>query len=247
MVKRLARHSCLLPVLVLLAICVATAQENGTGSLTGTVTDQQDKVIQGAKIRAENVRTKESILTAETDETGFWEITNVPIGSYTITITAQDFGKETIKDVEVDSGAIAIVDRSLQVEFDFEGSDTTVTASRYEEEVIDTPATVTIIPEGAIMKSPSVNLGELLPSVPGMNVAQTSAREFNITSRSATGLFSGTQLALIDGRTIYHDDFGYLCWDGQATNLTELKQVEIIRGPASSIWGSNAMNGILFI
>ncbi len=84
-------------------------------------------------------------------------------------------------------------------------------------------------------------------SVPGMNVAQTSAREFNITSRAATGVFSGSQLALIDGRTIYHDDFGYLCWDGQAINLEQIKQVEVIRGPASAVWGANAMNGIVNI
>ena len=57
----------------------------------------------------------------------------------------------------------------------------------------------------------------------------------------------GTQLALIDGRTIYLDYLGYVDWDVVPTSLDEVKQVEVIRGPASAVWGAYAMNGVVNI
>ena len=230
-------------LLILFITPVASVQGAETGKLTGTVTDDQGGVIPGAIVVAENALTG-SKFRAVTRGTSVWEMPSVPGGSYTVGVTAQGFRSSTLKDVKVDPGAVAQADSTLHVGL---ANLVVVTASKYEEEVINAPATTSVILEPMILNSPSPNMGELLRSVPGMNVAQTSAREYNITSRAATGLFSGTQLALIDGRTIYHDDLGYLCWDGQATNLNDLKQVEVIRGPASAIWGSYAMNGIINI
>ena len=78
-----------------------------------------------------------------------------------------------------------------------------------------------------------------------MNVTQTSARDINITSRGATSTLSTAQLALVDGRSIYLDFFGFVAWDFLPVNPDEIKQIEVIRGPASAIWGANAMNGVV--
>ena len=78
-------------------------------------------------------------------------------------------------------------------------------------------------------------------------MTQTSARDLNITSRGATGTLSTTQLALIDGRSVYLDFFGFVGWDFLPVNFAEIKQVEVIRGPASAIWGANAMTGVVNI
>jgi iron complex outermembrane receptor protein len=78
-----------------------------------------------------------------------------------------------------------------------------------------------------------------------VNVTQTSARDINITSRGATNTLSTTQLALVDGRSIYLDFFGFVAWDFLPVDPGEIKQIEVIRGPASAIWGANAMNGVV--
>ncbi len=52
---------------------------------------------------------------------------------------------------------------------------------------------------------------------------------------------------LLDGRSIYLDFFGIVLWDFLPTNLTDIKQIEVIRGPASAVWGANALTGVVNI
>ena len=96
-----------------------------------------------------------------------------------------------------------------------------------------------------IQSSPATNYAELLRSVPGMNITQTSARDFNINMRGATSTLATSQLALIDGRSLYLDFFGFVAWDFLPVNPNEVRQIEVIRGPASAIWGANALSGVV--
>jgi iron complex outermembrane receptor protein len=96
-----------------------------------------------------------------------------------------------------------------------------------------------------IQSSPATNYAELLRSVPGMNITQTSARDFNINMRGATSTLSTSQLALIDGRSLYLDFFGFVAWDFLPVNPNEVRQIEVIRGPASAVWGANALSGVV--
>src|SRR5687768_303704 len=120
-----------------------------------------------------------------------------------------------------------------------------VSASRTEEKLINAPATMTVIGEQQIENAPTRNFAELLRSVPGLNLTQVSARDINVTTRAATGTLSTGQLALLDGRSLYQDFFGFVMWDFLPVNLNEIKQVEVIRGPASAVWGANAFNGVV--
>jgi outer membrane receptor protein involved in Fe transport len=122
-----------------------------------------------------------------------------------------------------------------------------VTASRVEQQLVNAPATVSVIGQQALASKASQDYAGLFRAVPGVNVTQTSARDLNITSRGATGTLSTTQLALIDGRSVYLDFFGFVGWDFLPVNFSEIKQVEVIRGPASAIWGANAMTGVVNI
>ena len=81
--------------------------------------------------------------------------------------------------------------------------------------------------------------------MPGINVTQISARDVNITTRGATSTLATSQLALVDGRSIYLDFFGMVMWDLVPTNPHEIKQIEVVRGPASAVWGANAMTGVV--
>jgi iron complex outermembrane receptor protein len=120
-----------------------------------------------------------------------------------------------------------------------------VTASKVEQALVNAPATMSVINSQTITTSPATNYADLLRAVPGLNVTQTSARDINLTSRAATGTLSTSQLALVDGRTIYQDFFGFVAWDFLPINPSEIKQIEVIRGPASAVWGANALTGVV--
>src|SRR6266542_368949 len=120
-----------------------------------------------------------------------------------------------------------------------------VSASKTEEKLVNAPATMTVIGAPLIERATSQNFAELLRAVPGLNITQVSARDINVTSRAATGTLATGQLALLDGRSLYQDFFGFVMWDFLPVNLNEIKQVEVIRGPASAVWGANAVYGVV--
>jgi iron complex outermembrane receptor protein len=120
-----------------------------------------------------------------------------------------------------------------------------VIASKREEQLINAPATVSVISEEAIGNAPAPSVTDLLRVVPGVNTVRTSARDVNITTRAAAGTLSDSMLVLLDGRSVYQDFFGLVLWDFLPVDTTEIKQIEVIRGPASAVWGANAMTGVV--
>ena len=120
-----------------------------------------------------------------------------------------------------------------------------VSASRREEQLRNAPATMTVITDGRIATAPSPVVTDLMRAVPGMNVSQTSARDVNVTPRAATGTLSDSLLVLLDGRSIYQDFFGAVMWDFLPIQPEEIRQIEVIRSPASAVWGANAMSGVV--
>src|SRR6186713_306023 len=120
-----------------------------------------------------------------------------------------------------------------------------VSASKTEQQLVDAPATMTIIGARELSVAPSGGYGDLLRNVPGLNITQISARDINVTSRGATGSLATSQLAVLDGRSLYQDFFGFVMWDFMPANLDEIKRIEVIRGPASAVWGANALNGVV--
>jgi outer membrane receptor protein involved in Fe transport len=122
-----------------------------------------------------------------------------------------------------------------------------VSASKVESTLINAPATLSVVTSEEIKTSSAQNYGDLLRAVPGVNVIQMSARDINLTSRQATSTLSNSQLALLDGRSIYLDFFGLILWDFVPTDPNEIKQIEVVRGPASAVWGANALTGVVNI
>jgi outer membrane receptor protein involved in Fe transport len=120
-----------------------------------------------------------------------------------------------------------------------------VTASKVEQQIVNAPATVSVITSDAIQSTPANNFAELLKAVPGMNITQTSVRDFNLNMRGATSTLSTSQLAVLDGRSLYLDFFGFIAWDLVPVNAFEIRQIEVIRGPASAVWGANALSGVV--
>jgi outer membrane receptor protein involved in Fe transport len=122
-----------------------------------------------------------------------------------------------------------------------------VSASKVETTLVNAPATLSVVSADTIASSPAQNFGDLLRSTPGINVIQTSARDINMTSRAATSTLVNSQLVLLDGRSIYLDFFGLVLWDFVPQSSSEIKQIEVVRGPASAVWGANALTGVVNI
>ena len=120
-----------------------------------------------------------------------------------------------------------------------------VTASRFEQLLLDAPTAVTLLDGDLIAVSPAANYADLLRAIPGLNVSQTSARDINMTSRSATNTLATSQLVLLDGRTVYQDFFGFVLWDLLPVSFDEIDSIEVQRGPSSAVWGANAMTGVV--
>ena len=74
-----------------------------------------------------------------------------------------------------------------------------------------------------------------------------SSRETSVTSRQYTSTLATSQLALVDGRSLYLDFFGLVLWDFVPTDPHDIKQIEVVRGPASAVWGANALSGVVNI
>ncbi|MEZ5331719.1 MAG: TonB-dependent receptor [Thermoanaerobaculia bacterium] len=120
-----------------------------------------------------------------------------------------------------------------------------VTASRTEQKLQESPAAISVITSQEIEEAPVDDFGDVLRNVPGVNVAQFSARDVQVTSRGSTNSLAASQLVLVDGRSIYLDFFGFVIWEYLPVNPGEIQQVEVVRGPGSAVWGANAMTGVI--
>jgi iron complex outermembrane receptor protein len=123
-----------------------------------------------------------------------------------------------------------------------------VTASRKEQVLEEVPAAVTVNDAEEIETSPADNFfADGLRSVPGINIAQTSAATVSISTRTATNVIPQGQLAMMDHRSFYQDFNGFVFWGTVPVELEDIKQIETVRGPGSAVWGANAMHGIVHI
>lgn len=120
-----------------------------------------------------------------------------------------------------------------------------VTASRAEQRIHEVPAAITVLSSEDIEAIPADNYGDFLRNVPGLNVSQLSARDIQITGRAATFSLATQELVLMDNRTLYLDFFGFVMWDFLPLDPKEIKQIEVVRGPGSAVWGANAMSGVI--
>jgi iron complex outermembrane receptor protein len=118
-------------------------------------------------------------------------------------------------------------------------------ASRTGQRLADTPAAVHILTQEDIRRSGATSIPELLRLVPGLQVARIDANKWAISSRGFNERFSNKLLVLIDGRTVYLPSFSGLYWEAQDVVLEDIERIEVIRGPGATLWGANAVNGII--
>jgi len=121
------------------------------------------------------------------------------------------------------------------------------TVSKTEQKLSQTAAAVFVITQEDIARSGATDIPDLLRMVPGMDVAQINANTWAITARGFNARFGNELQVLVDGRSVYTDSFGGVFWDQLDLPLEDIEKIEVIRGPGGSIWGGNAVNGVINI
>jgi outer membrane receptor for ferrienterochelin and colicin len=120
-------------------------------------------------------------------------------------------------------------------------------ASRYEQPISEAPADVYVITDEDIRQSGAIDIPTILRRIPGMEVMQTTGADFNVSIRGDNQLSANKLLVMVDGRSIYIDASGQVLWKLLPVTLPEIKRIEVLKGPASAVWGFNAFDGIINI
>ncbi len=120
-------------------------------------------------------------------------------------------------------------------------------ASRYEQPISEAPANVYVLTAEDIRQSGAIDLPTILRRIPGMEVMQTTAADFNVSVRGNNQLLANKLLVLVDGRSVYIDAQGTMFWKAIPVTLPEIERIEVIKGPASVTYGFNAYDGVINI
>src|SRR5258708_21715738 len=116
-----------------------------------------------------------------------------------------------------------------------------------EQKLCRTAAAVFVINQEDIRRSGATSIPDLLRMVPGIDVEQIDANAWAIGIRGFNSRYSNKVLVLIDGRTVYTPSFSGVFWDHLDMPLEDIDRIEVIRGPGATVWGANAVNGVISI
>src|SRR5919198_737431 len=117
--------------------------------------------------------------------------------------------------------------------------------SKRTQKVADAAAAIFVITKEDIRRSGATSIPEALRLVPGVQVARIDENKWAISSRGFNGRFDNKLLVLIDGRSVYTPLFSGVYWNAQDVMLEDIERIEVISGPGGTLWGVNAVNGVI--
>ena len=161
-----------------------------------------------------------------------------PDGAPVPTAPAATARQPAVKSDNHDIGGLSI-DELLNV--------TVTSAGQKEQKLSDVAAALTVITADDIERSGATNIPDLLRYVPGVEVGQANNSAVSVGIRGFGGVFSTKLLVLVDGRSIYDPTFGGVEWQFQQMMMENIDRVEVIRGPGATVWGANAVDGVINI
>ncbi|HTR23181.1 MAG TPA: TonB-dependent receptor [Terriglobales bacterium] len=227
------------PVLFLWLLCSAFAVAQTTLALDGTVHDRTGAVIRGAKVTVQGP----SRATAMTDDRGHFTFPDVP-ASGEIEIEAQDFVT-----LRKSWNSTAPVHLDITLEPSTTKEEVIVSAARSELRLSEAPVSTVLLSSEDLAASPSVRTDDALREVPGFSLFRRSgSRTANpstqgVSLRGLGGSATSRALVLADGISLVDPFGGWVYWD--RVPRTALSSVEVVRGGASNLYGSDAMAGVI--
>lgn len=206
-----------------------------TGSIRGKIINEKAQPIVGA-----NVIILGTYFGDASDENGFFEIKNIPFGIYELQISSIGYEKRKIKiNFDENYKPITVILKTSVIET----QQIIVSASKYEQKKEDLTVSTVVIPPEFINRKNYKTFDELLRDIPGiqMNLEQVSIRGSSGYSKGV----GARVLAAINGIPFYSGDNGDIVWE--MIPLSDIDRVEIIKGPASSLYGTSAIGGVINI
>jgi len=137
--------------------------------------------------------------------------------------------------------------RLTQVSLEELGQIEVTTASKVPVKATRTPAAIYVITQEDIRRSGATSIPEALRMAPGVEVARVDSNTWALGMRGFESTLSRSVLVLIDGRSVYTPLFAGVYWQVQDTLVEDIERIEVIRGPGGTIWGANAVNGVINI
>jgi iron complex outermembrane recepter protein len=119
--------------------------------------------------------------------------------------------------------------------------------ARKSEKLSQSPAAISVISEDDIRRAGALTIPEALRLAPGLEVGRLDASQWAVSARGFNDVFANKLLVLQDGRSIYTPLFSGVFWDVQGTMMEDIERIEVIRGPGATLWGANAVNGVINI
>ena len=119
--------------------------------------------------------------------------------------------------------------------------------SKQEENLNDAAAAIFVLSNDDIRRSGATTVADALRLVPGLQVAAIDSGNWAVSARGFNSQFANKLLVMIDGRTVYSPLFSGVYWDAQQLFLDDVDRIEVIRGPGATVWGANAVNGVINI
>ncbi|TAL04368.1 MAG: TonB-dependent receptor [Rhodospirillaceae bacterium] len=127
------------------------------------------------------------------------------------------------------------------------GEPVTTSATGSPQRQSDVPANMEIITQDDIRRSGADNIPDILQFVAGIDVRRYGASQADVSVRGYDQPYSPSLLVLINGRQVYNDTFGYTAWETLPVQLDEIRQIEVVKGPNSALFGFNALGGVINI
>jgi iron complex outermembrane recepter protein len=138
-----------------------------------------------------------------------------------------------------------LADLDLETLMDMEVNVTSV--SKKSARLAESAGAVTVITRDDLRRLGVTQLPEALRTVPGLDVARINGNVWAISSRGFNQQYANKLLVLVDGRSVFTPAFGGVYWDVQDLLIEDIDRIEVIRGPGATLWGSNAVNGVINI
>ena len=117
--------------------------------------------------------------------------------------------------------------------------------SKRSESLADAPASIYVITAEDIRRSGVTTLPEALRLAPNLQIARADSVQYAISARGFNNAVGNKLLVLVDGRTVYTPLFSGVFWDQQEVMLEDVERIEVISGPGATLWGANAVNGVI--
>lgn len=208
------------------------------GTIKGTIYVSRTERLPEAQVTVEG-----TTLTATTNANGEFEIQGVPASKHQLRITFEGY-KQVTRAVDVVAGKSVSIEADMELDEQF-GEEMVVTASKFREKRLESPVTVETVSSKAIEMSGGTSYMSALSSVKGIDYADTGVNEKRISTRGFNTQFNSRMITMVDGRLAQLPGSGLPLNSQLPTPNLDVKNVEVVIGPASALYGANAHAGVI--